>query len=103
MGADGKLTRNYQEEINKLRLENGELKAVIRSLEARIGSSDIETHVAPFRQQIFELQDLNLKLEAEISRERSNVINLKAENTVLREYTGDKSRFLVDSLSIGGE
>lgn len=50
LGLDGKVGgRNAFEELNKLKLENGELKAIIRSLEARIGSSDIETQVAPFR------------------------------------------------------
>lgn len=56
IGIDGKLQGKYLEELNKLRLENGELRAVVRSLEARMGSSDIETQVAPFRQQIRELQ-----------------------------------------------
>lgn len=45
---------------------------------------------------------MNLRLEEQISIERSNVINLKAENIVLRENSGDKSRYLVDSLTIGG-
>jgi len=57
---------------------------VIKSLEARIGSSDIETQIGPFRKEISFLQELNFNLEANISELRSNVINLRAENKVLR-------------------